>query len=70
MAPPAFSTPAPDGVLMSLVRMIGVIYEWRTRGRPHPAYLIAIGLFWPTRSSARSSRIVSLALDRARGRES
>jgi hypothetical protein len=30
---------------MSLVLMIGVIYDWRTRGRPHPAYLIAIGMF-------------------------
>jgi hypothetical protein len=42
---PVFSTPAPDGVLLSLVLMIGVIYDWRTRRRPHPAYLIAIGLF-------------------------
>jgi hypothetical protein len=30
---------------MSLVLMVGVIYDWRTRGRPHPAYLIAIGVF-------------------------
>jgi hypothetical protein len=43
--PPEFSGVAPDGLLMSLVLMIGVIYDWRTRGRPHPAYLIAIGVF-------------------------
>lgn len=43
--PPSFQTVAPDGVLMSLVLMIGVIYDWRTRGRPHPAYLVAIGVF-------------------------
>lgn len=42
---PSFLTVAPDGVLMSLVLMIGVIYDWRTRGRPHPAYLVAIGVF-------------------------
>jgi hypothetical protein len=41
--PPPPTTAALDGVLMSLVLMVGVIYDWRTRGRPHPAYLVGIG---------------------------
>lgn len=46
---PGLSPPPPpvaatlDGLLMSLVLVIGVVYDWRTRGRPHPAYLVGIG---------------------------
>lgn len=31
-----------DSVLVSLILVAGAIYDWRTRGKPHPAYLIGI----------------------------
>jgi hypothetical protein len=46
---PGLSPPPPpiaatlDGVLMGLVLVVGVVHDWRTRGRPHPAYLVGIG---------------------------
>jgi len=40
--PPPPATGMADAVIMSLVLSAGVIYDWRTRGRPHPAYLIGI----------------------------
>ena len=29
-------------VVVCAVLVAGVVYDWRTRGRPHPAYLIGI----------------------------
>jgi hypothetical protein len=37
--PPMFSL-AP-GIVADLLLGIAIVYDWRTRGRPHPAYLIA-----------------------------
>jgi hypothetical protein len=42
--PPPVTVATLDGLLVSLALMVGVIYDWRTRGRPHPAYLVGIGL--------------------------
>jgi hypothetical protein len=42
LPPPPPQVATLDGVLMSLVLLIGVVYDWRTRGRPHPAYLVGI----------------------------
>ena len=32
-----------DAILVSTLLLVGMAYDWRTRGRPHPAYLIALG---------------------------
>jgi hypothetical protein len=32
------------GLVVDLLIVAGIVYDWRTRGRPHPAYLIAGGL--------------------------
>ena len=29
--------------MVSVILLAGVIYDWRTRGRPHPAYLVGLG---------------------------
>ncbi len=31
----------PSAVLVDLLILAAIVYDWRTRGRPHPAYLIA-----------------------------
>jgi hypothetical protein len=40
---PVQITVAP-GLVVDLLIVAGIVYDWRTRGRPHPAYLIAGGL--------------------------
>lgn len=40
--PPPPALGGPDTVIVSLILLAGVIYDWRTRGKPHPAYLIGI----------------------------
>jgi hypothetical protein len=48
-ARPGLSAPVPPefGIralaMVSPILIAGVIYDWRTRGRPHPAYLIGLG---------------------------
>ena len=37
--PPVFVT-IPPGLLVDLLIVAGIVYDWRTRGRPHPVYLI------------------------------
>jgi hypothetical protein len=32
------------GLIADIPIIIGIIYDWRTRGRPHPAYLIGGGI--------------------------
>ena len=32
------------GLVVDLLILAGIAYDWRTRGKPHPAYLIAGGL--------------------------
>jgi hypothetical protein len=32
--------------MVSPILLAGVIYDWRTRGRPHPAYLIGLGVLF------------------------
>ncbi len=41
--PPVQFTIGP-GLVSDIPIIIGIIYDWRTRGRPHPAYLIGGGI--------------------------
>ena len=34
----------PPGLLVDLLILGGMVHDWRTRGRPHPAYIIAGGI--------------------------
>lgn len=40
VGPPPVIVSVPSGLLMSAVVAIPMIYDWRTRGQPHPVYLI------------------------------
>ena len=40
--PPEFALTA--GLLADLVIVLGMLFDWRTRGRPHPAYLWGLGV--------------------------
>ena len=40
--PPLFVT-VPPGLVADLLIVVAMIYDWRTRGRPHPVYLIGGG---------------------------
>lgn len=48
--PPPVSVTFASAVVVSVLIGIAAIYDWRTRGRPHPAYLIGIaallGIGW------------------------
>ena len=33
------------GLLADLVIVLAILFDWRTRGRPHPAYLWSLGIF-------------------------
>jgi hypothetical protein len=39
-APPEVATAFPGGVIVSLLLVAGMLYDWRTRGRPHTAYIV------------------------------
>jgi hypothetical protein len=43
-APPEVATAFSGGVIVSLLLVVGMLYDWRTRGRPHAAYLIGIAV--------------------------
>ena len=70
-SPPVAATIGP-GIAADLIILIGIVYDWRTRGRPHPAYLIGGGvvvavqlLFVPLSATAAwhaiAERLLSLA---------
>jgi hypothetical protein len=40
VGPPPVIVSVPSGLLMSAVVVVPMLYDWRTRGRPHPVYLI------------------------------
>jgi len=40
VGPPPVFVSVPPGLLVDLVVVAGIVYDWRTRGRPHPVYLI------------------------------
>jgi hypothetical protein len=40
--PPPPALGGADAAIVSLILLAGAIYDWRTRGKPHPAYLIGI----------------------------
>lgn len=40
---PPVGVALPAALVVDLFIIAGIIYDWRTRGRPHPAYLIAGG---------------------------
>lgn len=39
--PPPIMTTVVGGLIVDMLVVAGMVYDWRTRGRPHPAYLIA-----------------------------
>lgn len=44
VAPPPQFAGVQGAAMVSLFLVAGAIYDWRTRGRPHPAYLIGIAV--------------------------
>jgi hypothetical protein len=40
---PPVGVALPAALLVDLIVVAGIIHDWRTRGRPHPAYLVAGG---------------------------
>jgi len=40
MGPPPVFVSVPPGLLVDLLIVAGIAHDWRTRGRPHPVYLI------------------------------
>lgn len=42
--PPPLFVSVPPALVVDLLIVVGMLYDWRTRGRPHPAYLIGGGL--------------------------
>ena len=43
-APPPVSIGLAGGLVADLLIVAGMIYDWRTRGRPHPAWLVGLGV--------------------------
>jgi hypothetical protein len=43
-APPPVQIAMVPALLCQLLLVAGMIYDWRTRGRPHPAYLISLAI--------------------------
>jgi hypothetical protein len=41
--PPPIEVTTGPAIVASLIILVAIIYDWRTRGRPHPAYLWAGG---------------------------
>jgi hypothetical protein len=50
-APPVFVV-VPPALCADLLIVVAIIYDWRTRGRPHPAYLIGGGILLAIQLSA------------------
>ncbi|MEP7344265.1 MAG: hypothetical protein ABI877_03315 [Gemmatimonadaceae bacterium] len=42
--PPPVALTVGAGIISDLIIVIGIIHDWRTRGRPHPAYLVGGGI--------------------------
>lgn len=40
IGPPPVFVSVPPGLVVDLLIVAAMVYDWRTRGRPHPAYLI------------------------------
>ncbi len=38
--PPPVFVSIPPGIFVDLLIVVAIVYDWRTRGRPHPVYLI------------------------------
>jgi hypothetical protein len=46
--PPPVFVALPPGLFVDLLIVAAIIYDWRSRGRPHPAYLLGGGLILVT----------------------
>lgn len=44
VGPPPVFVAVPPGLLVDLLLVAGMVYDWRTRGRPHPAYVIGLAV--------------------------
>ena len=40
VGPPPVFVAVPPGLFVDLLIVVAIVYDWRTRGRPHPIYLI------------------------------
>jgi peptidoglycan/LPS O-acetylase OafA/YrhL len=40
IGPPPVFVAVPPGLFVDLLIVVAIIFDWRTRGRPHPVYLI------------------------------
>jgi hypothetical protein len=38
--PPPVFVSVPPGMLVDLLVVAAIVFDWRTRGRPHPVYLV------------------------------
>lgn len=38
--PPPLQLTIPPGIVADLLLVVAIVYDWRTRGKPHPVYLI------------------------------
>lgn len=48
IGPPPVMVGTPPGLVVDLLLVAGMVYDWRTRGRPHPVYLIGLPLMVAT----------------------
>ena len=44
VGPPPVFVAVPPGLLVDLLIVAGMVYDWRTRGRPHPVYVIGLAV--------------------------
>ncbi|MGD9981286.1 MAG: hypothetical protein AB7H66_06975 [Hyphomonadaceae bacterium] len=64
--PPPLAVTYPAAILVDLLLLAAIIYDWRTRGRPHPVYLIGgavLLLMQFTHSLVAESGVWNAALD-------
>jgi hypothetical protein len=45
LGPPPVSVDIPPSLVAGLLMIVAIVHDWRQRGRPHPAYLVAGGAF-------------------------
>lgn len=44
VGPPPVFVAVPPGLLVDMLLVAGMVYDWRTRGRPHPIYVVGLAV--------------------------
>ena len=44
VGPPPVFVAVPPGLLVDLLIVVGMVHDWRTRGRPHPVYVVGLAV--------------------------